>query len=109
MTKDQDDTPKLRKAMFEHLVRLPSDFVSYGGQIDRDAKDDNYSPDCSSGCRYFAKLAGTLGYEWGICSNPSGPRYGLLTFEHQAGHLCFEIDKSEPSWMSGPEWTEAKP
>jgi hypothetical protein len=28
--------------------------------------------------------------DWGVCTNPRGPRKGLLTWEHQAGYGCFE-------------------
>lgn len=64
----------------EHLVSimrcLPEDYEPYG-EAERDGGD------CSSGCRWYAKLAGTLGYDWGVCANPASHRCGLLTFEHQ--------------------------
>ena len=45
--------------------------------------------DCSCGCRWYRKLAGPLGWNWGVCANPRSHRCGLLTFEHQ-GCLHFE-------------------
>jgi hypothetical protein len=28
--------------------------------------------------------------DWGVCVNVRSQRVGLLTFEHQAGHQCWE-------------------
>ena len=39
--------------------------------------------DCSCGCKHYVTLAGALGADWGVCTNPWSPRAGLLTFEHQ--------------------------
>jgi hypothetical protein len=35
-------------------------------------------------------LAGRLGGDWVVCARPDGPRFGLLTFEHQAGN-CYQV------------------
>lgn len=64
---------------------LPSDYASYGGTVEREA-----DPDCSCGCRWASWLRGGVGADWCVCTNPNGPRAGLLTFEHQAGRGCFE-------------------
>ena len=56
--------------------QLPQDYAPYG-ELTRDTGD------CSSGCRYFVELSGSLGQDWGICANPRSHRAGLLTFEHQ--------------------------
>lgn len=72
------------------LVRLPTDYTDYGGEVER-WKDDNDYPDCSCGCRWFVPLDGELGWDWGVCGNPNSPRAGLLTFEHQTGRGCFEM------------------
>ena len=37
----------------------------------------------------FIKLAGDVGNDWGVCSNPARGESGLLTFEHQ-GCAAFE-------------------
>lgn len=58
---------------------------------ERWADSDNY-PDCSCGCKYFIPLDHDFGCDWGVCTNPSTPRAGLLTFEHQTGRGCFEYD-----------------
>ena len=42
--------------------------------------------------RHFAKLEGKLGFDWGVCTRLDGPRFALLTFEHQAGFGCFEAE-----------------
>ena len=62
--------------LWQIVRRLDTDYEPYG-QAERDGSD------CSSGCRYFVKLAGELGNDWGVCSNSESPRGGLLTFEHQ--------------------------
>lgn len=76
--------------LFTLLKRLPSDYTDYGGAVERWKDGDNY-PDCSCGCKYFIPLDHDFGWDWGVCTNPSAPRAGLLTFEHQTGRGCFEI------------------
>ena len=77
----------------EHLLaivpRLPTDYTDYGGTVERWSQGDN-DMDCSWGCRWAAWLASPFKTDWCVCTNPNGPRKGLLTFEHQAGRGCFE-------------------
>jgi hypothetical protein len=61
------------------MVRLPTDFEPNGDR----SRETDFGPDCSCGCKWFAKLEGKLGNDWGVCANPASPRVGLLTFEHQ--------------------------
>ena len=61
------------------MIVLRSDFEPFGER----SREDDEGPDCSCGCKWFAKLDGKLGYDWGVCANPESPRVGLLTFEHQ--------------------------
>lgn len=70
-----------------HLVCIhrPTDFAPYGIR-QREAAD------CSCGCKHYVTLAGALGADWGVCTNPRSPRAGLLTFEHQ-GCEFFEYDE----------------
>ena len=75
---------------FDIVIKLPSDYSDYGGEIKRWEKENETYPDCSSGCKWFAKLENELGMDWGVCANRKSPRKGLLTFEHQAGKGCFE-------------------
>lgn len=51
---------------------------------DKSSYQENGSilPDCSCSCKFFQKLAGDVGYDWGVCSNAKSLRSGLLTFEH---------------------------
>lgn len=67
------------------MVNLPTDFEPYGQR----SREGDWGPDCSCGCKWFAALEGTLGYDWGVCCNPVSPRVGLLTFEHQG---CKQYD-----------------
>jgi len=68
---------------------LPTDYSSFGGDVERWADNDKSYLDCSSGCKFYLPLDGELGADWGVCINIEGPRCGLLTFEHQAGYRCF--------------------
>ena len=67
---------------------LPSDFEPWGER----SRDEDWSPDCSCGCRWFVPLEGMLRYDWGVCYNPASPRRGLLTFEHQG---CQEFEDGD--------------
>jgi len=67
------------------------DYEPYG-KVDRDVAAEKYGAgDCSSGCRWFHKLDGTVGMDFGVCGNPRSHRKGLLTWEHQ-GCRAFEAD-----------------
>jgi hypothetical protein len=78
----------------DHLLkivkRLPTDHEPFGQVTESMRETGPVWADCSMGCKHFAPLAGTLGLDWGVCTNPASARCGLLTFEHQAGHACFE-------------------
>ena len=86
------DRPDLHKTLLDNVIRLPSDYLDYGGKVERWSDPEMPYPDCSCGCRFFAALEGPLGTEWGVCTKMDGPRLALLTFEHQAGYGCFELD-----------------
>lgn len=81
----------MNKSLHKHLLSicryLPSDFEPYGER-------EREGPDCSVGCKHFLTLPGKLGMDWGVCINPTSPRAGLLTFEHQ-GCEQFESDENE--------------
>ena len=81
----------MHDALFLVLKRLPTDYSDYGGEIERWADGDDY-PDCSCGCKYFLPLDGELAYDWGVCGKLGAPRAGLLTWEHQAGRDCYEME-----------------
>lgn len=55
---------------------------------------DVYGHDCSCGCKFFHKLEGKEGMDWGVCTQPSSFRAGLLTFEHM-GCEFFEEEPEE--------------
>jgi hypothetical protein len=83
-----------RQAKFWAVLRvLPTDYRDYGGSVERWEDPDQDYPDCSVGCRWWAPLHDEerdhYDYDWGVCTNPNSPRAGLLTWEHQAGHICF--------------------
>ena len=50
----------------EHLLNvctyLPDDYTPYGTLQRWEHEDQDY-PDCSCGCRWYARLAGELGYD----------------------------------------------
>jgi hypothetical protein len=83
--------------LFNACKILDTDYVDYGGKITRWADPDNNYLDCSCGCKFFNPLYNNkydgADMDFGVCLNPKSQRYGLLTFEHQAGFGCFEIEK----------------
>jgi len=83
-----------RQALLELVKNLPEDFAPYGTR-------ERTIPDCSHGCRFALPLAGELGADWLVCSNPASHRAGLLTFEHQG------CEKFEPDAFIGVDF--AKP
>ena len=95
--------------MRQLMIPLPSDFEPYGERN----RDDQFGPDCSCGCKWFAAIEGKLSTDWGVCANPSSPRRGLLTFEHQ-GCMKFEenpeadeqIEKLLASFPKRTTWEE---
>ncbi len=70
----------------DHLLKIvikkEEDYEPFGKVIRWENQNENY-PDCSMGCKYFNKLSGDTGFDWGVCANPQSHRCGLLTFEHQ--------------------------
>jgi hypothetical protein len=72
---------------------LATDFEPYGSR----SRTDDWGPDCSCGCKHFLALAGTLGYNWGVCSNLQSPRAGLLTFEHMGCRFFEEAEETVES------------
>jgi hypothetical protein len=80
----------MHSELFKVLRVLPTDYSSYGGEVERWADETVDYPDCSGGCRFFVPLEGNLGFDWGVCAKEGAPRAGLLTWEHQAGFGCFE-------------------
>lgn len=85
-----DPTHTEHQALFARRTILPTDYADYGGAVVRWDDLAKAYPDCSCGCRWARWLAGALGGDWCICARPDGPRFGLLTCEHQAGAGCFE-------------------
>lgn len=68
---------ELHAQLHRVLKKLPSDFTPYG-QRERAGQDD-----CSCGCEHYIPMAPPLQEDWGVCVHPTGPRAGMLTFEHQ--------------------------
>jgi hypothetical protein len=50
-------------------------------QEDPDYSDDWYIEQCGR-CQYWIPLAGTIGLDWGICTNEASPLDGRAAFEH---------------------------
>jgi len=72
----------------EDLIKIVKDLPE-----DTRNETDEWFPDCSCGCKFFAELRGQLGADWGVCCNPESHRVGLLTFEHQ-GCKKFVLDEN---------------
>jgi hypothetical protein len=62
---DQNSTRELHNSLSRICKNLPTDFQPWG-ERDRDAE---WGPDCSCGCKFFLKLPGQLGNDWGVCWN----------------------------------------
>lgn len=67
-------TPEHEKAhnLLSEIVKdLPEDYEPYGNQerddseIEQPDSRSGYYGDCSCGCRWYAKLEGKLGADWG--------------------------------------------
>lgn len=86
-----------RDDMLQRLWRvvpiLPTDYDDYGGEAARWDHPRAIDADCSSGCRFARFLEGSG--DWLVCLNPDAPRFGLLTWEHQAGRFCFVPEQAE--------------
>lgn len=84
--------------LFDFCKVLDTDYVEYGGKITRADGDYRYL-DCSVGCKHFVplydKVNKDLNLDYGVCTNLRSKRCGLLTFEHQAGFGCFEMEGYE--------------
>ena len=101
MFDEMEQPPVILKGVGERLHdllhavcrHLPTDFEPYG-------KRERNAADCSCSCRHFLKLPEPLSYDWGVCINPRGPRYGLLTFEHQ-GCEFFVAEANEEKLTHG--------
>ena len=81
--------------LWQVVLRLPTDYSDYGGEVVRWQDPNRAYPDCSAGCRHYRRLHSRFesveDADWGVCANPDSPRRGLLTFEHQAGDGCWQI------------------
>lgn len=94
------DRGSKREKQHKHLLTIvrtsPLDYAPWG-TVERWAEPGKPYPDCSNGCKHAAWLAGSLGADWLVCTNPNSHRVGLLTFEHQSGVGCFEDPETRRS------------
>lgn len=77
------------RRLLKILPTRPTDYKPWG-EVERWEEPGAEYSDCSSGCKWAVWLRRKGADDWCVCSNPNSPRVGLLTFEHQAGHECFE-------------------
>jgi hypothetical protein len=75
--------------LFDIVKRIPTDFEPWG-QRSR-IGDEVAQPDCSCNCRFFTRLDGSAGIDWGVCLNPHSIRAGLLTYQSLG---CLEFAKA---------------
>ena len=50
--------------------------------------------DCYA-CKFYHKLDGPAGMDWGVCTCLESPRAGLLTFEHMVCECFSRIEDDE--------------
>jgi hypothetical protein len=84
--------------LFDIAKRLPTDFEPWG-QRSR-VGDALTQPDCSSRCRFFNRLEGGAGLDWGVCVNPHSLRAGLLTYQ---GFGCLQFKQTNSDDDDLPE------
>lgn len=97
----------IRDPKWDVVKVLPTDYRDYGGEVERWRYADLSYADCSSGCKWWVPLYdqdhASWDCDWGVCTNPTSPRAGLLTWEHQAGFKCFEWNENESESHSDTE------
>jgi hypothetical protein len=64
---------------FEIVTRMPTDFAPWGERMP--ISDGRIQPECSDNCRFFNRLAGSAGLDWGVCLSQQSPRSGMLTYK----------------------------
>jgi len=88
---------KPENTLLDFCKVLDSDYIEYGGKITRWLDPDSDHNDCGDGCKHFIPLYNEMykgAYlDFGVCTNSKSKRCGLLTFEHQGGYGCFEMEK----------------
>jgi hypothetical protein len=82
--------------LFDIARRLPTDFEPWGQR----SRDMPTQPDCASDCRFFTRLDGGAGLDWGVCVNPQSLRAGLLTYQNFG---CLEFDQANSDDDDCPE------
>jgi hypothetical protein len=82
--------------LFDIAKRLSTDFEPWG-QRSRMGEAPT-QPDCSCHCRFFNRLDGGAGLDWGVCVNPLSLRAGLLTYQ-EFGCPHFEQPNSDDDDM----------
>ena len=84
--------------LFDIAKRMPTDFEPWG-QRSRTG-DALTQPDCSCECRFFNRLDGSAGLDWGVCANPQSLRAGLLTYQNFG---CLEFERADSEDDDLPE------
>ena len=63
---------------------------------------ESWSWEQCGGCIHWLPLAGTLGTDWGACSNPASPFDRRAMFEHDG---CEQFEEDPQGWRT-PERTD---
>lgn len=82
----------MKDPIWNVITVLPTDYSDYGGKVIRWKNEHDSYPDCSCDCRHYRRIMhdNEIDTDWGVCWNELSPRFGLLTWEHQAGYKCYE-------------------
>lgn len=70
--------------------------------------DDGALLQCG-GCMYYVPLEGSLGMDWGACSNPRSPQDGKVTFEHHGCMAYNNWDLPKPASAEPVAEAQAEP
>lgn len=60
--------------LFEIAKRMPTDFAPHGGRPR--ISNGVIEPDCADDCRFFGRLEGGAGIDWGGVFEPTRPALG---------------------------------
>jgi hypothetical protein len=82
-----DDDPSFRALIHQQWLSRRN-----RRQEDHGYRDEWWAEQCG-GCRFWLALAGSMGSDYGACSNPESPLFGLVRFEHDG---CASFDPGGP-------------
>jgi hypothetical protein len=87
--------------LFEIAQLMPTDFAPHGERPL--ILNGVIQPDCSDDCRFFCRLEGGAGIDWGVCLSPQSPRSGRLTYQEFGCPKFVRRDSEDDDHVAGDE------